>query len=59
MHNEDEDSTQLGLYGKNDHVYMQSLSAAVVQRSPRYLMMVVVLMFVSLFWRQILVQVKS
>ena len=44
MHNDDEDSTQLGLYGKNDHVYMQSLSAAVVQRSPRYLMVVVILM---------------
>ncbi|MDJ0881057.1 MAG: HlyD family type I secretion periplasmic adaptor subunit [Gammaproteobacteria bacterium] len=47
MHNDDEDSTQLGLYGKNDHVYMQSLSAAVVQRSPRHLMLVVLIL--SLF----------
>lgn len=44
MHSDNEDTTQLGHYGKNDHVYMQSLSAAVVQRSPRHLMLVVVLM---------------
>ena len=44
MHNDDEDRTQLGLYGKNDHVYMQSLSAAVVQRSPRHLMLVVLIL---------------
>lgn len=44
MHSDDEDATQLGLYGKHDHVYMQSLSAAVIQRSPRHLMLVVLLM---------------
>jgi adhesin transport system membrane fusion protein len=44
MNNDSEDVTQLGQYGKLDHVYMQSLSAAVVQRSPRHLMMVVLLM---------------
>ncbi len=38
-----EDATQLGAYGKSDHVYMQSLSAAVVHRSPRYLNFVVLL----------------
>lgn len=38
-----EDATQLGAYGKNDHVYMQSLSAAVVHRSPRYLNFIVLL----------------
>lgn len=47
MHSDSEDITQLGQYGKNDHVYMQSLSAAVVQRSPRHLMLVVMLL--SLF----------
>ncbi len=38
-----EDATQLGAYGKSDHVYMQSLSAAVVHRSPRYLNVIVLL----------------
>jgi len=47
MHSDDEDRTQLGIYGKNDHVYMQSLSAAVVQRSPKHLMLVVLIL--SLF----------
>ncbi len=50
-HNEDvtelEDSTQMGVHGKHDLVYMQSLSAAVVHRSPRYLIMVV--MLIALF----------
>ena len=43
MHSDSEDTTQLGAYGKQDLVYMQSLSAAVVQRSPRYLTFVVML----------------
>ena len=47
MHNDDdteiEDSTQMGLHGKQDLVYMRSLSAAVVHRSPRYLIAVVML----------------
>jgi adhesin transport system membrane fusion protein len=38
-----EDATQLGRHGKNDHVYMQSLSAAVVHRSPRYLIFIILL----------------
>ena len=47
MDNDDEteieDSTQMGLHGKQDLVYMRSLSAAVVHRSPRYLIAVVML----------------
>lgn len=48
MNNDNEDTTQLGAYGKQDLVYMQSLSAAVMQRSPRYLIFVVmvILLFV-------------
>lgn len=47
MHSDtDEDTTQLGAYGKQDLVYMQSLSAAVVQRSPRYLIYVVLIITV-------------
>lgn len=42
-----EDATQIGAYGKDDAVYMQSLAAAVVHRSPRYLIMVV--LFIALF----------
>lgn len=38
-----EDATQLGVYGKNDHNYMQSLSAAALHRSPRYLNFIVLL----------------
>jgi len=49
MHSDSEDTTQLGLYGKHDHVYMQSLSAAVVQRSPRHLMLVVQLLTLVVF----------
>lgn len=44
MVNDKEDVTQLGVYGKDDHVYMQSLSAAVVQRSPRHIMVVILIM---------------
>lgn len=49
MQSDSEDTTQLGIYGKNDHVYMQSLSAAVVQRSPRHLMLVVLLLTLFVF----------
>lgn len=49
-----EDATQIGAYGKDDMVYMQSLSAAVVHRSPRYLILVVLIMFLfvsmALLW---------
>jgi adhesin transport system membrane fusion protein len=47
MQNDDDDNTQIGFYGKDDHVYMQSLSAAVIHRSPRHLMAVV--MVIALF----------
>jgi adhesin transport system membrane fusion protein len=47
MHNDDptelEDSTQIGVHGKQDLVYMRSLSAAVVHRTPRYLIAVVMI----------------
>ena len=47
MHNEDptdfEDSTQMGIHGKRDMVYMRSLSAAAVHRTPRYLIAVVLI----------------
>jgi len=47
MHSEDatdfEDSTQMGTHGKQDMVYMRSLSAAAVHRTPRYLIMVVMI----------------
>ena len=49
-----EDVTQIGAHGKQDLVYMQSLSAAVVQRSPRYLVLVILLIFLfvssALLW---------
>ena len=45
MHNEDitdfEDSTQIGVHGKQDMQYMRSLSAAAVHRTPRYVIAVV------------------
>jgi adhesin transport system membrane fusion protein len=51
---EHEDITQVGVHGKQDMVYMQSLSAAVVQRSPRYLVLVILLIFLfvasALLW---------
>jgi len=47
MHNDDptdfEDSTQIGIHGKQDMVYMRSLSAAAVHRTPRYLIAVVMI----------------
>lgn len=39
----DEDHTQFGAHGKNDAQYMQSLSAAVVTRTPRHMIMVVLI----------------
>ena len=51
MHKEDvtdfEDTTQIGVHGKQDMQYMRSLSAAAVHRTPRYLIAVV--MIVGLF----------
>lgn len=46
---EEDDETQLGMHGKNDARYMQSLSAAVITRTPRYMIMVVLIsaLFVS------------
>jgi len=38
-----EDVTQMGIHGKQDMVYMRSLSAAAVHRSPRYLIAVVMI----------------
>jgi len=47
MHSDDptdfEDSTQMGIHGKQDMVYMRSLSAAAVHRTPRYLIAVVMI----------------
>jgi len=47
MRNDDptdiEDSTQIGIHGKQDMVYMRSLSAAAVHRTPRYLIAVVMI----------------
>ncbi len=42
-----EDTTQMGVHGKQDLVYMRSLSAAVVHRTPRHLIFVV--MIIALF----------
>jgi adhesin transport system membrane fusion protein len=42
-----EDSTQIGVHGKQDMQYMRSLSAAAVHRTPRYLIAVV--MIIALF----------
>ena len=54
MLSDQDDITITGVYGKQDLAYMQSLSAAVVQRSPRNLMLVIflVLLFVlsALIW---------
>jgi len=48
MHSDDptdfEDSTQMGVHGKQDMVYMRSLSAAAVHRTPRYLIFVVMIL---------------
>ena len=39
-----EDTTQIGAHGKQDLVYMRSLSAAVVHRTPRHLITVVAIL---------------
>lgn len=48
MHNDDstelEDSTQMGVHGKHDMQYMRSLSAAAVHQTPRYLIMLILIM---------------
>lgn len=47
MHNDDstefEDSTQLGVHGKHDMQFMRSLSAAAVHRTPRYLILLILI----------------
>jgi adhesin transport system membrane fusion protein len=43
-----EDQTQLGAHGKQDLVYMRSLSAAVVHRTPRHL--IAVILIITLFF---------
>ena len=47
MHKDDstefEDSTQLGRHGKHDMQYMRSLSAAAVHRTPRYLILLILI----------------
>ena len=51
---ESEDVTQINFHGKQDLAYMQSLSAAVVQRSPRFVILVVLIIFLfiscALLW---------
>jgi membrane fusion protein, adhesin transport system len=42
-----EDATQIGAYGKDDTVYMESLAGAVLHRSPRYVILVI--LFIALF----------
>ncbi|MCP3688998.1 MAG: HlyD family type I secretion periplasmic adaptor subunit [Gammaproteobacteria bacterium] len=44
-----EDVTQFGAYGKSDQVYMRSLSAAVVHRSPKYMQIIVLIMALFVF----------
>ncbi|MEM7564785.1 MAG: HlyD family type I secretion periplasmic adaptor subunit, partial [Pseudomonadota bacterium] len=41
--NDHEDSTLIGVHGKQDMVYMRSLSAAVVHRTPRFLIAIVII----------------
>ena len=54
MVDDQEDITQLKFHGKQDLAYMQSLSAAVVERSPRFLILVILLIFLfvslALLW---------
>ena len=55
MANDDhEDATQLGFHGKQDRAYMQSLSSAVVHRTPRLLILVVLIIALffssAIFW---------
>jgi len=70
MNNDDntnfEDVTQIGIHGKQDMVYMRSLSAAAVHRSPRYLIAVVMIFalfviaaFVWMNWAKIDVVIRG
>jgi len=61
-----EDVTQIGIHGKQDMVYMRSLSAAAVHRSPRYLIAVVMIFalfviaaFVWMNWAKIDVVIRG
>lgn len=49
-----EDKTLMGVHGKKDMVYMRSLSAAVVYRTPRYLIAIVLIMLLfvaaAIYW---------
>ena len=61
-----EDSTQIGVHGKQDMVYMRSLSAAVVHRTPRYLIAIVLVItlfvisaIVWMNWAQIDVVIRG
>lgn len=61
-----EDSTQIGVHGKQDMVYMRSLSAAVVHRTPRYLIAIVLIItlfvisaIVWMNWAQIDVVIRG
>ena len=53
-HDNEDTTIRVGVFGKRDLAYMQSLSAAIVQRSPRNLMLVIflILLFVlsALLW---------
>jgi len=42
-HTDFEDSTQVGVHGKRDMQYMRSLSAAAVHRTPRYLILLILI----------------
>ena len=58
MHDEDstefEDTTQIGRHGKQDLQYMRSLSAAAVHRTPRYLILLILIIALffssALYW---------
>ena len=39
----DFDTTQMGMHGKHDLQYMRSLSAAAVHRTPRYLILLILI----------------
>ena len=48
-----EDSTQMGAHGKRDMQYMRSLSAAAVHRTPRYL--IVLILIIAAFFASAIV----
>ena len=61
-----EDSTLIGVHGKQDMVYMRSLSAAVVHRTPRFLIAIVVIiaLFVAsvtawMYWAKVDVVIRG